>query len=67
MCSLYSTLCWRVLWCSAKLGATPFSAVNNQPVKFPAVVVGGYPDKQFIRIFKKDKGMNINDVSDYAD
>jgi len=48
-----------------ELRATPFSAVNNQPVKFPAVV-GGYPDKQFIRIFKKDKGMNINDVSDYV-
>lgn len=42
-----------------------FSAVNNQPVKFTAAV-GGYPDKQFIRIFKKDKGMNINDVSDYV-
>lgn len=49
-----------------KLGAIPFSAVNNQPEKFPAVVVGGYPVEQFIRIFKKDKGMNINDVSDYA-
>lgn len=34
-------------------------------MKFPAVV-GGYPDKQFIRIFKKDKGMNVNDVSDYV-
>lgn len=42
-----------------------FSAVNNQPVKFTASV-GGYPDKQFIRIFKKDKGININDVSDYV-
>lgn len=42
-----------------------FCAVNNQPVKFTAAV-GGYPDKQFIRIFKKDKGMNINDVSDYV-
>lgn len=42
-----------------------FSAVNNQPVKFPAAA-GGYLDKQFIRIFKKDKGMSINDVSDYG-
>lgn len=50
-----------------KLRATLFffSAVNNQPVKFTAAV-GGYPDKQFIRIFKKDKGMNINDFSDYV-
>lgn len=43
-----------------------FSAVNNQPVKFTAAVAV-YPDKQFIRILKKDKGMNINDVSDYVD
>lgn len=42
-----------------------FSAANNHPVKFTAAV-GGYPDKQFIGIFKKDKGMNINDVSDYV-
>lgn len=49
-----------------KLRATLFfPAVNNQPVKFTAAV-GGYPDKQFIKIFKKDKGMNINDVSDYV-
>ena len=40
-----------------------FSAVNNQPVKF-TTAVGGYLDKQVIRIFKKDKGTNINDVSD---
>lgn len=42
-----------------------FSAVNNQPVKFTAAV-GGYPDKQFIMMLKKDNGMNINDASDYV-
>lgn len=42
-----------------------FSAINNQPVKFTAVLEG-YPDKQVIRIFKMVKGMNINDVSDYV-